>query len=349
MTGAKHNDWEEQPDAATKRCLGFGPHRVHVINEIEIHDSQRDKVVPVKVYAPETGGPYPVIVFSHGAGDSNESSPHLMRHWASHGYVVLLPTHYFGERPIIERSLARLRREFLRPARLGPSAWYDRVGDLKCVIDSLDVLPDLAPELEGRIDALHVGIAGHSFGAYTAMLMGGATLWDKDGVVHRFEDPRPLATLMISGPGHDSWGLTEQSFHPMTRPLMVFAGSHDPPPDFSNDSMWRAEPFTRGPEGDKYLVFIRGANHLSYVGPIFDLPMRDPGKRGPIARFMRRCARWLASFAPALDQVGIFDYTRIASTAFWDAYLKDNPGAKAYLCSKALDVYSRRTARLKHK
>jgi dienelactone hydrolase len=327
----------------------MGPCPIHVIGEIEVHDTQRDKAVPVKVYMPEDGGPYPVILFSHGAGDSNESSPHLMRHWASHGYVVLLPTHFFGDRPIIERSLVRLRQELLRPAREGPTAWDERVGDLKCIIESLDDLSNLVPELVGKIDAAHVGIAGHSFGAYTVMLMGGATLRDNDGTEFRFDDPRPRAVLMISGPGHDSWGLSKQSYASLEPPLMVFAGSHDPPPKMRGNPLWRTEPYFRCPRGRKFLVYIRGANHLSYIGPIFDLPMRDPGKRGPIARALRRCARWLASYAPALDQVGIFDYTRIASTAFWDAHLKENPAAKAYLCSNALEVYSRRTVSLKRK
>ncbi len=349
MTDTKLKTWEEHPDALTKRYIGLGPHRVAVIDEIEIRDSGREKRIPVKVYAPESGGPYPAIVFSHGAGDSNESSPHLMRHWASHGYVVLVPTHFFGERPIIERSLARLAREFLRPARQGPTAWYERTGDVKAVIDALSSMASLAPELEGRIDVSRVAVAGHSFGAYTVMLVGGATLEDTDGTVLRFDDPRPRAICMISGPGHDSWGLTEHSYSTMTRPLMVFTGSHDPPPTLVSDPMWRAEAYTQGPAGNKYLVYIRGANHLSYVGPIFDLPMRDAGKRGPIARALRSCARWLASFAPALDQVGIFDYSRIATTAFWDAYLKDSAAAKTYLQSKALEAYSRRVVRLKHK
>jgi predicted dienelactone hydrolase len=349
MAEAEHDTWEDRPDAVTKRYLGLGPHRVRVFDEFEVCDSERGKRIPVKAYYPEFGGPYPVIVFSHGAGDSNDSAPHLMRHWASHGYVVLLPTHFFGERPRIERSLARLGRELLRPARQGPSAWYERVGDLRAVIDALPTVAAIAPELHEKVDPSRVGIAGHSFGAYTVMLMGGATLTDKDGSILRFDDPRPQAVLMISGPGHDSWGLTEESYIAMTRPLMVFAGSHDRPPSLASDSMWRAEAYTCGPAGNKFLVYIRGANHLSYIGPIFDFPLRDPRKRGPIARAIRRCARRLASFAPSLDQVGIFDYTRIASTAFWDAYLKDDTRASVYLRSSALHAYSRGVARLKHK
>ncbi len=338
-----------RPDALTRKYLGFGPHEVRVIDEFEAHDPARQKDIPVKAYYPIADGPFPVIIFSHGAGDSNESSPHLMRHWASHGYVVLLPTHYFGERPLIERSLGRLARELLRPARQGPSAWFERTGDLRAVIDTLPKLGSIVPALDGKVDPSRIGVGGHSFGAYTAMLVAGATLINKDGSVLHFDDPRPNAFMMISGPGHDSWGLTESSYDAMTRPLMVFAGSHDPPPTLASDPMWRAEAYKRGPAGDKYLAFIRGANHMSYVGPIFDLPMRDPGKRGPIAQTLRRCMKWLAAFAPGLDQVGIFDYSRIASTAFWYAHLKEDPCSAAYLRCTALARYSRSVVRLQHK
>ncbi|MCC6491262.1 MAG: alpha/beta fold hydrolase [Candidatus Hydrogenedentes bacterium] len=341
--------FEERPDALTRRFLGLGPYSVRVMPEIHVRDARRDKDVPVKIYLPDAGETFPAIVFSHGAGDSNDSSPHLMRQWASHGYAVLLPTHYFGERPLIERSLRRLGKELLRPITQGPSAWNERTDDIRLVLDMLPRLHEQVPGWAGRVDMGRVGVAGHSFGAYTALLLAGATLVDKEGAAYRFADPRPRAFLMISGPGRDTKGLNDGSFHDLTRPMMVFAGSHDPPPDWSFDPLWRTEPFAFAPDGDKFLVYLRGANHMSYIGPVFDIPLFDPARRGTCARTLRRLARYLASFAPSLDQVGIFDYTRIASVAFWDAYLKDVPCAKMYLRSGTLERYSRHTVKLDNK
>ena len=341
--------FDERPDSLTRRYLGLGPHAVRVVPEVELHDARREKDVPVKIYAPDAPGPFPAIVFSHGAGDSNDSSPHLMRHWASHGYVVLLPTHYFGERPFMERSLRRLGKELMRPITQGPSAWNERTDDVRFVLDSLPCLHQYVPELEGCVDPDCVGISGHSFGAYTALLLAGATLVDKEGADYAFADPRPRAILMISGPGRDTKGLTDDSFRNLTRPMMVFAGSHDPPPDWSLDPTWRTEPYAFAPDGDKYLAYLRGANHMSYIGPVFDISLRDPARRGKFARLLRRLARYLASFAPSLDQVGMFDYTRIASVAFWDAYLKASPRAKIYLRSTTLVKYSRHTVKLDYK
>ena len=330
------------------RFLARGPHDVTVVHEYMLRDARREKEVPLRIYAPGGGGPYPLVLFSHGAGDSNATSPLLLRHWASHGYVVIAPTHLFGDRPLIERGVVRLREELLRPRRIGPEAWRERTGDLAAVMDNLDDIEANVAAVAGQIDRDRIAIAGHSFGGYTVMLMGGATLTDAaTGDVHRFDDPRPRAVLIISGPGCDDMGLTRDSWQALTRPLMVMTGSRDPGPSFN--SMWRAEPYLYSPAGDKFLLHLRGAHHMSYVGPIFDIPSRDPARRGRIANGIRAAARAVAKVLPAIDQVGLFDYSRAASAAFWDAYLKNDRDALDFLRSHALDEYSGSLARLKHR
>lgn len=81
-------------------------------------------------------------------------------------------------------------------------------------------------------------------------------------------------------------------------------------------------PEAAGPPGDKYQVFIQGASHMTFTG----LPA-EMGRQ-PEA---------------------LFGIARIASVAFWDAYLKESKNAKTYLPSDALETYSRGAARLKRK
>ncbi|GAB4183898.1 MAG: hypothetical protein Fur0032_24870 [Terrimicrobiaceae bacterium] len=51
---------------------------------------------------------------------------------------------------------------------------------------------------KNRLDATRIGVGGHSFGAYTAMLLGGVTA-DLGGVkARRFADPRVRCILPIS-------------------------------------------------------------------------------------------------------------------------------------------------------
>lgn len=328
------------------RFLARGKHEIGIVHEYMLHDGTRDKDIPLRIYAPVAGGPYPIVVFSHGAGDSNATSPLLLRHWASHGYVVIAPTHLFGPRPLIERSILRLGEELMRPHKLGPEAWRERTGDLVSVMNHTDVLMREVPLLRDRIDTARMGITGHSFGGYTVMLLGGATLTEAGkGDLHRFVDPRPRGVVIISGPGRDDMGLTRDSWNEFTKPLLVMAGSRDPG-YLPAGTMWRAEPYHFAPPGDKYLLYLRGAHHLSYVGPVIDIPSRDPAQRGAVANWVRAAARSVAKILPAIDQTGLFDYSRIASVAFLDAYVKDDVGARAFLQSKELERYSLRNARL---
>jgi len=45
----------------------------------------------------------------------------------------------------------------------------------------------------------------------------------------------------------------------------------------------------------------------------------------------------------------VFDYVKIASIAFWDAYLKDEPKAKAYLRSDSLVAYNNKSVTIDRK
>jgi hypothetical protein len=44
-----------------------------------------------------------------------------------------------------------------------------------------------------------------------------------------------------------------------------------------------------------------------------------------------------------------FDIAKVASLAFWDAYLKQSKNAKTYLASNALETYSQGTVTLEWK
>src|SRR5205823_1559023 len=70
-----------------------GPLAVETVENLTLPDAKRHKDLPVAVCFPKEAGRYPVIVFSHGAGGSGPRVLALPKFWASHGYVVLVPTH----------------------------------------------------------------------------------------------------------------------------------------------------------------------------------------------------------------------------------------------------------------
>ncbi len=55
--------------------------------DTDLADAARARAIPLRVYPPESGGPYPVILFSHGLGSTRAGYGYLARSWASHGYV----------------------------------------------------------------------------------------------------------------------------------------------------------------------------------------------------------------------------------------------------------------------
>lgn len=173
--------------------LDTGPHEVAMMPRIRLYDPVRDRTIPVSLVHPKERGPFPLIIYSHGSGATGQYDYPIARFWASHGYVVLQPTH------ADTRSLAIPEEELSQLS--GPDLWISRSRDVVFVLDSLEALEDF-PGLAGKLDHEAVGMSGHSLGAYTAQMVGGVRLQLSDGgELQSFGDPRPLAFLLLSGQG----------------------------------------------------------------------------------------------------------------------------------------------------
>lgn len=296
--------------AAEASASQEGPLAVEVADDLSLHDAARRRDLPYKVSFPAADGRYPVIVFSHGFGGNKDAFSTVSRHWASHGYVVIHPTHADG----LERrdvggaaggAAGRLRAGGLVGRLNDPARIANRVADIVLVMDSFAEIAKATPALAGRIDAERIGVGGHSFGAYTAMLIGGVTV-DLGGERGRsFRDERVRCILPISGQGTGQQGLTDRSWAGLTIPMMTITGTRDRGIG-GQDVDWKKEPYAFSPPGDKYLVVIDGAHHLSFGGGL--------GPRG----------------------ADITDVVKLGSTRFWDAWLKDSEPARDYLRSDRL-------------
>ncbi|MBN2471895.1 MAG: alpha/beta fold hydrolase [Anaerolineae bacterium] len=117
-----------------------------------------------------SGGPYPLVIFSHGSGGMRFQSLYLTEHLASHGFVVIAADHpgntvqdvLFGGGDAA--YLEGLIHNFgTRPL------------DILRQIAYLDALPADSP-LAGLVDMDRIAVSGHSFGGYTALAAGGARL-----------------------------------------------------------------------------------------------------------------------------------------------------------------------------
>ena len=319
--------------------LADGPYAVETLDQT-IHDARRQKDLPVRILVPTSGTHFPLILFSHGAGGSGQNYFSLTHHWASYGYVVIQPTH--------NDSIA-LRREQGQPLPAGPRElieeyrfnyedWINRVKDVTLVIDSLGDLQKRLPQLKGKIDAKRIGIGGHSYGAFTTQMISGATLdIPNQPKAQSFADDRPRAFLLLSPQGKSQNGLTESSWKNVRRPMMSMSGTKDAGL-MGQLANWRKDPFAYSPPPDKYLVWIDGAFHMSFTGALAGGQNNQGARRILISRATQ-----------GTDQKAVFDYVKIASIAFWDAYLKDDAKAKAYLKSTSLSDFSNDDVRLERK
>jgi predicted dienelactone hydrolase len=301
--------------------LEAGPYIVSEVEDLVLHDANRDKDVHVRIFYPNDSGKYPVIVFSHGAGGSQTCCDGLTRHWASYGYVTIQPTH--DDSAVQRRNKGEENIPFqqvIRDALKKPALWESRPLDISYVLDALHLLENRVPGLAGKIDEDRIGVGGHSMGSYTTEAIAGA-LVDLPGHPGKsFADARVKAVLCLSPQGPGQFGLNEHSFDQIAVPYMGMTGSLDSLGPVASPA-WHKIPFDRSQPGDKYHLFIEGANHASFVTP-----------------------RTLRSHA---EQGGaIFDYTNSAALAFWDDYLKGDARAKSYLQSSALEKFSSGAARL---
>jgi len=353
--------------------VAAGPYVVETVDEVVLHDAQREKDLPVFVSYPRGDGKFPVIVFSHGAMGSGDMGFPIVQHWTSHGYVVLCPTHADSiklQRGAGRDAAAGARGSLLSRA-LGEDNSTSRPQDVTFLLDSLDVLEEKVPALHGKLDRDRVGVGGHSLGAFTAQVVGGATLklGGQDGP-RSLADPRVKAILQLSGQGKDQQGLHEHSWDNIKLPMMCVTGSLDRGAQGQGPE-WRRDPFRCSPPGDKYFLFIEGAHHGSFTGKMVAgglpgagrLQQLTPEQRERLReRFQARTSNLAAPQStespdeestgtradgrlgrgrtglagPSGDQKAIFEWVEQATTAFWDASLKTDATAKAWLASDTL-------------
>jgi len=291
-----------------------GPYKVLTVENIVLHDPARNKDIPIKIYYPAGEGPFPVIIFSHGALASKDRYSALGEFWASYGYVSIHPSHG-------DSAADSGFRGSVRDAISDPHAWENRPKDISFIIDSLAHVEKFAPQLSGKLDLQHIGVGGHSFGAYTAGLIAGTTiLLPGRSAPQSFADKRVSAVVMLSPEGEGIMGLTAHSWDAIKVPMLLMYGSRDFGP-FGQEPVWRSEPFEKAPAGNKYKVELEGGTHMGFAAPF-------PGGN---------------------HRVEVFQCAKLETLAFWDAYLKQDPKARQYVESHGLQAYSGDAARFDNK
>lgn len=188
------------------------------------------------------GQPFPALLFSHGTFDEPWSSSFLTAHLASHGFVVIAPSHPGNTAhdcpPPCDPTTFAARAALL-------DSGLNRPAD---VISALDqTLASVAdPILGGLVDPSRLGALGHSFGGWTSMLVGA-----RDA---RFRAIAPIAAPVLPG--------TLEIAETVGAPTLLLAGEKDTLTRLDQERQLSLA-LTRG-GGPHWLVVINGAGHLAF-------------------------------------------------------------------------------------
>lgn len=269
--------------------------------DLVIHDTGRERDIPLRVYLPTPHVAAPVVLFSHGLGGSREGSSFLGRHWAARGYVAVFMQHpgsdvsVWQDKPVDERM-----RDLRKAANV--RNFVLRAEDVKAVLDQLERWNEqTASVLRGRLDLAHVGMSGHSFGAVTTQAVSGQSYVAAGS---RYTDPRIDAAILFS-PSSPQRGSPTDAFSGVKIPWLLMTGTLDQAP-IGATVPERLAVYPALPPGGKYELVLDGARHSVFT----DRPLPgDEGGRNP-------------NHQRAILAI---------STAFWDAYLKDDRAARAWL------------------
>lgn len=202
------------------------------IYEIPTRDAEIPTLVQgraVRDAAPDpSGGPYPLIVVSHGYPGNRFFIAHYADNLATKGYVVV--------------SIAHTDSTFVDQSAFG-STLLNRSLDQIFVIDTMEAMSaDAESDLAGMVDASNVGIIGYSMGGYGALNVVGGGYTEAstafgfappNGLLSARQfgnyeaDPRVKAVLAIAPWGMGAGFWDAETLGGIETPVLFYAGSLD--------------------------------------------------------------------------------------------------------------------------
>lgn len=257
-----------------------------------------NREMSLRIVYPDQGGPYPIIVFSHGTFSSSDKYNLVVEFWAERGYVVILPNHLDANYGIIPSKTEDMIRII-----------HTRISDMSFILDNLDAIEGQNLGLKGKLNRNQIIAAGHSIGTQVVLVNTGQRMRNPtNNYVTESSEDRFMAAVMLSDPGKMAM-MPDDTWKGGSAPTFLSTGPEDYGlmGDGRREAEYQNEILTLPDEstGDKYLLLIERGDH--YFGGLIH---RDVDK------------------APDYDGLAIFN---AASLAFMDAHTRDAESAWAFL------------------
>ncbi|MFO1426412.1 MAG: hypothetical protein U1F11_05455 [Steroidobacteraceae bacterium] len=177
------------------------------------------------------------LLFSHGAASAPYKYTRLVEPWVAAGYDVHAPLHPDStDHP----DTARFK---------GFTTWAARIEDMRALAASI---PDE-----------HYVATGHSYGAMTALVLGGAEAMQPQGVSGPLRDPRVIASVAFSPPAPIPGFIEARGYATLAVPAFVQSGDRDVMPGIAGAdwkghlTAWEAA----AASGDRYALVLAGVDH----------------------------------------------------------------------------------------
>lgn len=209
--------------------------------------------IPLWVWHP-AGVARGAIAFSHGALSAPWYYPDMIGAWVTAGYQVLAPLHIDSTEHPHHRDYA------------SRDSWKARIEDMQAV----------SRRIAGRYIA-----AGHSYGALTALVLGGVSARVPEGINPPLRDPAAVCSVAFSPPPPIPSLIPAAGYGTLAVPALIETGTRDTPPGASGAESWRDHLVAyqaAAPGGHRYGLILDGVDH--YFGGL----ICNPAKVGPPQR-----------------------------------------------------------------
>lgn len=268
-------------------------------------------------------GSYPLIIFSHHAGGYRRASSFLCTHLASHGYMVAAMDHS----EVIAPELARPQSETEEQKKARWQAVIEcRVPDARFLLDHM--LHSGVWREEAEVDPRRIGIAGHSFGAWTALATPEVDQRIRAVVAMApggTSNPRPgILPVKLSF----QWGRAV--------PALYLAAENDVPLPLAG----MYELFERTPD-PKQMLILRRADHGHFVDNVEE--MHEAFRTmSPVPSELAEMQREMLPISELSSGEQAHLWIRGLALAHMDAFLKQESAAKQFLAGDVESELARR-------
>ena len=256
-------EWVDTTRQRTLPVRLYLPKAVQLASQSASQSASQPASQPAAPNAPAASTKLPLVVFSHGLGGSRLGYAHFGRHFAQNGFIALHVQHPGSDRAVWSGGPFAILGNV--QAAASEANVIGRAQDVSFALDRLLADQELGP----LIDRTEIAVAGHSYGANTAMLLAGAAV-ERNGKRVSFADARIRAAILLSAPPFHGEGDQAAALRDVRVPTLHITGTDDVirVPGYRSDAadrigVFRDMPAT--PAAAKHLAIFEGGEHSVFT------------------------------------------------------------------------------------